>query len=163
MEKMNVKLAVQLFSMETISVLKFLQENGKIYGIKGFENCMATIEFMENIYKWFSIHNVKDNKLYKYKNNNMIQHFLSIDDDRLFWLENDFLMYLREWKESISNSLEFLTEETYQALVLTTKSTALCIKYLLNQGFHYVLTRKFSSDDIEALFSAVRQRSNKFY
>jgi len=31
------------------------------------------------------------------------------------------------------------------------------IRYLLCNGFEFVLTRKFSSDDIESLFSSVRQ------
>jgi len=41
--------------------------------------------------------------------------------------------------------------------MLTTKSTVECIKYLLNNGYHYVLTRVFNSDPIESLFSALRQ------
>lgn len=33
----------------------------------------------------------------------------------------------------------------------------LCVKYLLDSGFFYVLTRNLSSDPVEALFSALRQ------
>lgn len=36
------------------------------------------------------------------------------------------------------------------------KSTAACIRYLLGKGFHYVLTRNFSTDAIERFFGAVR-------
>lgn len=51
----------------------------------------------------------------------------------------------------------FLTRETYEALVVTTMSTVLCTRHLLNRGFRYVLTFKYSSDHVESLFSAVRQ------
>ncbi len=50
------------------------------------------------------------------------------------------------------------TKETYQALLLTSRSTVTCVCYLLNDaGFHFVLTRRFSSDKIESHFGAVRQ------
>ncbi|KAL1462049.1 hypothetical protein MTO96_043244 [Rhipicephalus appendiculatus] len=52
---------------------------------------------------------------------------------------------------------KFLSAETYEALLLTSKSTVLCVKYLLESGFYYVLTRNFSSDPVELLFSSLRQ------
>lgn len=62
------------------------------------------------------------------------------------------------WRSSCNFSKkEFLTKETYEAIVLTTMSTVQCIRYLLNSGFHFVLTRKFSSDQIEILFSSIRR------
>lgn len=36
-------------------------------------------------------------------------------------------------------------------------STVLCTRHLLALGFHFVLTGKFSSDDVESLFSTIRQ------
>ena len=39
----------------------------------------------------------------------------------------------------------------------TTLSTVTAVRYLLDFGFAFVLTRKFSSDDIEMFFGAVRQ------
>ena len=52
---------------------------------------------------------------------------------------------------------QFISTSTYEAIVLTTMSTVHCIRYLLKFGFHFVLTRKFSSDQREILFSAVRR------
>ena len=49
MQKMNVKLAAQLFSSEVIAVLKYLYTYGKMYGITGFDDCDKTIEFMEYV------------------------------------------------------------------------------------------------------------------
>jgi len=75
----------------------------------------------------------------------------------------------------------FLSRETFTAIKVTTQATVCCIRhesaanfialfhcssifkirvlilrYLLRSGFHYVLTRKFNSDSIEAMFSEIR-------
>jgi hypothetical protein len=50
-----------------------------------------------------------------------------------------------------------LTKETAEALKFTAQSTAECIQFLLQDlGFYYILTRTFSSDAIESMFSDVR-------
>lgn len=36
-------------------------------------------------------------------------------------------------------------------------STVLCIRHLLSSGFHFVLMAKFASDEVESLFSTIRQ------
>lgn len=82
--------------------------------------------------------------------------FYSKDDERLRWLEEVFLKWLSEWRKSVPNKNNFLSDETYEAIVLTCKSTASCIRHLLDQGFNYVLTRKFSTDDIERAHGAIR-------
>lgn len=76
---------------------------------------------------------------------------------RLSWLENTFLGYVNHWKKTAPSVNSFLTPETHEALAVTTLSTVLCTRHLLDQGFKYVLTFKFSSDRVESLFSAVRQ------
>lgn len=53
--------------------------------------------------------------------------------------------------------MEFLSEETCEALRVTSMSTVPCTRFLLKTGFHFVLTSKFSSDDVESLFSTIRQ------
>lgn len=50
-----------------------------------------------------------------------------------------------------------MSEETYEELRITTMSTVLCTRHLLALGFHFVLTGKCSSDDVESLFSTIRQ------
>lgn len=53
---------------------------------------------------------------------------------------------------------QFLSKETYQALVMTTTSNVECIKHLLViLKFRFVLTRKFSSDPIESFFGWLRR------
>jgi hypothetical protein len=58
---------------------------------------------------------------------------------------------------SLSIGLQGLINETAHALIFTARSTYLCIEFLLQQsGFYYVLTRSFSSDAVEGMFSHVR-------
>jgi hypothetical protein len=58
---------------------------------------------------------------------------------------------------SLSIDLQGLTNETAHALIFTARSTYLCIEFLLQQsGFYYILTRSFSSDAVEGMFSHVR-------
>ncbi|CAN8026737.1 unnamed protein product [Ixodes persulcatus] len=83
--------------------------------------------------------------------------FWSPDDERLSWLQGDCLAYFASWKASTTYKMEFLSTETYEALRVTTTSTVLCTRHLLNSGFHFVLTSKYSSDDVESLFSTIRQ------
>lgn len=65
------------------------------------------------------------------------KHFGMIDDERLEWLEGDFLVYLQSWKDFARNiapkkekskTQTFLTRETYQAIKITTMSTIACIR-----------------------------------
>ncbi|KAH7985769.1 hypothetical protein HPB49_026279 [Dermacentor silvarum] len=139
------------------TVLRFLQQHGQSLGAPGFQNCLPTVEFMELVHKWFVLHNIKSTTLHWTSRDAMRMPFYSADDERLSWLENDFLKYFSEWKEAIMYKMEFLSEETYEALRVTSMSTVLCTRFLLKTGFHFVLTSKFSSDDVESLFSTIRQ------
>lgn len=76
---------------------------------------------------------------------------------RLLWLEDDFLVYFHTWARHSPGKRAFLTEATYEALFITTQSTVNCIRHLLDCGFQYVLSGKFSSDAVESLFSNIRQ------
>lgn len=89
-------------------------------------------------------------------------------DPRPEWLEKDFLEYLKKWKNYCCenrNLRAFFINETYQALLLTTRSTIACIRYLLEErNFYYVLTRCPSTDNVEMLlgfFRAMAGDNNK--
>lgn len=159
LEKMNVLRAVQIFSSPVIAIIQYFMKFNRAHpNAVFFAEASDTIEFMQMIKKWFDIHDVGNRTLGKHSKNENKEHFLSITDERLNWLETEFPAYLKNIKEeSLKNDKEFLSPETYEALCLTTSSTVACIKYLLQNGFHFVLTRKFSSDPVESIFSAVRQ------
>ncbi|KAM7281505.1 uncharacterized protein ISCGN_005772 [Ixodes scapularis] len=156
-EKMNVGRAVDIFSPRVTSVLRFLQQHGQRLGAPGFEGCLPTVEFMELVYKWFVLHNLKSTTVHVTSRDAMRMPFWSPDDERLSWLQGDCLAYFASWKASATHKMEFLSAETYEALRVTTTSTVLCTRHLLNSGFHFVLTSKYSSDDVESLFSTIRQ------
>ncbi|KAM7295701.1 uncharacterized protein ISCGN_020974 [Ixodes scapularis] len=156
-EKMNVGRAIAIFSPQVTSVLRFLQQHGHRLGAPGFENCLPTVEFMELVYKWFVLHNIKSTTLHWSSRDAMRMPFYGTDDERLSWLETECLDYFETWKQETTHKLQFLSQETYEALRVTTKSTVLCTRHLLDSGFHFVLTAKFSSDDVESLFSTIRQ------
>lgn len=113
---------------------------------------------MKNIKKWFDIHDVSSSNMDMHKPEKM--HFFNINDERLQWLEHDFPRYLAKIKDaSEKEGKGFLSKETYQAILVTSSSTVECVRYLLQSGFHFVLTRAFNSDAIELFFSALRQMS----
>ncbi|XP_070379309.1 uncharacterized protein [Dermacentor albipictus] len=126
-------------------------------GAPAFGDCLPTVEFMELVHEWFVLHNIKSTTVPWTSGDALRMPFYCAEDERLSWLENHFLMYFTEWKEGISHKMTFLSDETYEALRVTSMSTVLCTKFLLNSGFHFGLTAKFSSDDVESLFSTIRQ------
>ncbi|KAL1433292.1 hypothetical protein MTO96_012691 [Rhipicephalus appendiculatus] len=86
-----------------------------------------------------------------------LQSLQTAGDERLIWLETSFLDYLGDLKSQWL-AKNFLTKETYEGLVMTTRSNVECIKYLLEEmSFHFVLTRKMSSDPIESFFGWLRK------
>ncbi|XP_064468483.1 uncharacterized protein LOC135379168 [Ornithodoros turicata] len=156
-EKMNVKRAVEIFSPPVTAALRYLQEYGDSLGHHGFDDSLPTIEFMELVYKWFVLHNVKSTTRHIFTRDEVRMPFYDADDERLHWLESDVLAYFNVWAATSPAKAAFLTDATYEAFVITTKATVLCTRNLLDSGFHYVLTGKFSSDAVESLFSSIRQ------
>ncbi|KAG0433889.1 hypothetical protein HPB47_019505 [Ixodes persulcatus] len=158
-EKMHVGRAVQLFSDDVISALSFLKEYPSHHPqADKFRNAGATILFMKMMQKWFAIHNVANRTAHVHMRQPDQMHFFCATDERLQWLEKDFPDYLKAIDNSCKRSgKKFLSAETYEVLLLTSKSTVLCVKFLLESGFFYVLTRNLSSDPVELLFSSLRQ------
>lgn len=114
--------------------------------------------YMETIRKWYTLLDVSSSNFRNGGRNENRMHFCSIDDQRLEWLENEFPQYLSSIKtNSILAEKEFLSAETYEALLITTASTVSCVRFLIENGFHFVLTRAFNSDSIELFFSGLRQ------
>jgi hypothetical protein len=92
--------------------------------------------------------------------------YTSVNDPRFPWLETDFLGYLRDWKEGITNrpgnfsknaqSRMFLSWQTYEGLKMTTHSAIEATKFLLDEGMEYVLTERFCQDSVEEYFGNQR-------
>lgn len=50
----------------------------------------------------------------------------------------------------------FLSTQTYEGIIITSKSMIDCVKYLLQNGVNYVLTERFCQDDLENYFGKQR-------
>ncbi|KAM7307482.1 uncharacterized protein ISCGN_011118 [Ixodes scapularis] len=159
-EKMHVGRAVQLFSDDVIPALSFLKEYPSRHPqADKFRNAGATILFMKMMPKWFAVHNVANQTAHVHMRQPDQMHSFCATDERLQWLEKDFPDYLKALNNSCKRSgKKFLSAETYEALLLTSKFTGLCVKFLLESGFFFnVLSRNLSSDPVELLFSSLRQ------
>ncbi|KAG0423688.1 hypothetical protein HPB47_000533 [Ixodes persulcatus] len=152
LEKMNVLRAVQVFSPQVTAALEHLQQNSRVSSLLStFRDATSTINFMKVMKKWFDIHDTT------YNGSGCKMPISREDDDRLLWLQNEFCSYVKTIQEcSIATGVGNFTEETYSALLFSTKSTVEVTRFLLRKGVSYVLTRKFNSDPIEALFGQLR-------
>lgn len=153
---MNVLRAVQIFSKPITAALNYLSKyNNSTLDLSG---ASATIEYLETINKFFSLHDVSDmTQHFKQLNKNYCP-YTEINDERLLWLTDHFPKYIQDIQDSSKlNKIKGLTKETAHALIFTAQSTSECVKYLLQeQHFYYVLTRSFSSDAVESMFSHIR-------
>jgi hypothetical protein len=159
LEKMKVHLAVQIFSPAVTASLRYLMDYGGEQ-FSHFKQCMPTIKYMEYIFKFFQIHDVSNRTQHIHQRDINTAPYTNIKDPRLFWLKEEFPNYIKDIQDT-SAALEIrgLTKETAEALTFTAKSTNMCIHYLISElNFFYVLTRNFSSDAVESIFSNVRLR-----
>ncbi|XP_037282313.2 uncharacterized protein LOC119170786 [Rhipicephalus microplus] len=154
LEKMKVSRATQVFSPVVIATLEFLQENPQRHpDATEFQDCLPTITFMKMQSKWYDLHNIGAVK----PRGQREEPFYLIDDDRLSWLEVDFITYIEEIQLSGGKTKKKMTKETCEATIMTTGSTVALIQHLLDNNFRYVLTRALNSDPVDSLFSCFRQ------
>ncbi|XP_075746495.1 uncharacterized protein LOC142803981 [Rhipicephalus microplus] len=157
MEKMNVQRAVQVFSPPVTAALKLLREQAGHKCDASFAGVGATVQFMDTVHRWFVLMDVSNCTQHIYQKNADCKQFESAGDERLIWLETSFLDYLADLKSQCL-AKNFLTKETYEGLVITTRSNVECIRYLLEEmSFQFVLTRKMSSDPFESFFGWLRK------
>ena len=156
LEKMNVLRAIQIFYPSVTAALKFLNENGH----ELFQNVSATTKYLECMHHFFQIHNVSSKNQYIRSLDSSVAPYVNVSDERLHWLTHDFPQYIDDIQvQSQRAGLPGLSKETAHSLKFIARSTYLTVKFLLEEvGFYYVLTRTFSSDCIEAMFSHVRLR-----
>ena len=156
--RMNVRLAAQVMSETVASAMEL--RYGDYVG--------ETVGFIRLINKWFDIVNVKNLQEAGRTRNPNLAPFRSDVDERLEWLLTDFLNYFEEWKVSVENRVgDFrkkdqaqmqLSYQTLQGFIITTKSVVACIKFMLNIGADFVLTRAFNQDKIEQYFGLLRMK-----
>ncbi|KAH8031884.1 hypothetical protein HPB51_021073 [Rhipicephalus microplus] len=159
-EKMNVARAIQVFSPDVTAALEHLRDQAGHTSSVSFGVAGQTIIFMQNIDRWFVLHDTSNTTQHIHKKWPDTRQFDDAEDARLEWLEVTLPMYFDELEKSCRSQKEFLTKERYEAFLLTTYSTNACIKYLLTEEkFLVVLTCKFNGDPIESLFETLQMSS----
>ena len=156
--KMKGKLAVQVLSKSVAIALKE-SDREEVHGTAMFCNMMNS---------FFDCTNVRLRDEHSRKRNDFIKPYTSYDDRRFTWLTDVFLTYLEDWKMSIltrpgeysANERDkmFLSLQTYNGLKISVQSHVQAIKFLLEQGFQYVLTEMFMQDVLEDYFGHQRAR-----
>ncbi|KAH7971275.1 hypothetical protein HPB49_020828 [Dermacentor silvarum] len=106
--------------------------------------------------KWFTLMDVSNCQQHIHSNNEDTRHFTDVEIQVLIGLKM-FSSHIDTLKNA-SKPENFLSKETYHALIFTTKSNVAYIRHLLTaKSFRFVLTRKMSSDPIEAMFGFLRR------
>jgi hypothetical protein len=156
---MKVRFAYDVYSEEMIATFQLFQK----YGEEGFRNegqVNATINLMKHVNMFYQIHDVCNTTQHIRQRLAIKKRFTKSDDVRLRYLEETLPKYFKNWKDhtvKTKNSQGFLSKETYEALIFTCASTAACVRYLLKERkFKFVLTRRFSTDNIKRMFGAIR-------
>ena len=84
-----------------------------------------------------------------------------------FQFLEEFLQYLKQWKESTENrpgnytqnarAKMFLSWQTYEGFKITVHSVTEVVRFLLEEGMEFVLTERFCQDPVEEYFGKQRQ------
>ena len=100
-----------------------------------------------------------------------IKPYESPEDERLIWKKDTFLKFLEDWKSSIQaregpftaaeREKMFLSNQTYEGFKISANSHVEVIKFLLSEGFSYVLTERFMQDVIEDYFGHQRTQRGR--
>eukprot|EP00112_Aurelia_sp_Birch-Aquarium-sp1_P001627 Seg1176.6 transcript_id=Seg1176.6/GoldUCD/mRNA.D3Y31 product="hypothetical protein" protein_id=Seg1176.6/GoldUCD/D3Y31 len=115
---------------------------------------------------FFDCFNVRSLKEGEFDRKEFLKPYTDVDDHIFQWLEEEFLGYLKSWKESIDQREGefdgsakvkiFIAWQTYEGLKLSTYSLVDVTKFLLRSGASYIITNMFCQDPVEEYFG--RQR-----
>ncbi|CAB4007562.1 Hypothetical predicted protein [Paramuricea clavata] len=160
--KMKVSMAVQVLSNTVAQALQRHYSSGEAQG---------TANLCKMMNNFFDCMNVRSTTEYQRKRNALLAPYRSADDERFDWLQNVFLEYLTNWKSSTESregaftdddrGRMFLSIQTFKGLTMTVKSAIAITKFLLSEGFEFVLTERFCQDDVEEYFGYQRAQGQR--
>ena len=91
-----------------------------------------------------------------------------MNDERLEWLENEFLGYFEQWRAWVEarpgnfskedRNRMMLSHQTQKGLYISVKSITSCVHLLLAEGAPFILTHKFNQDPLEQHFGHYRHK-----
>ncbi|KAG1651616.1 THAP domain-containing protein 1 [Nymphon striatum] len=152
-EKSSVKLSMSVFNESTENALRFYSDHEN-------KDWIGIATFISHFLKLWSIINVKNKSVGKFKRDPYREPITTVTDGRWTYLY-DFANFLKRWQQ---NKKFCLTKETFTVMhhMCVTLPQIAC--YFLDVlKFQYVLFGKFQSDMIESRFGWYRQLSGGNY
>ena len=154
---MTVKFALQVLSRSmSVALREFASSDTE-----------QTATYCENLDAFFDCINVRSLTEANRKRKPFLRPYTTINDERFSWLTECFLAYLERWKVNIeaitgnftqtANGKMFMSWQTFEGLQITSFSLIECVKFLLNEGMEYVLTKRFCQDPLEQYFGNQRK------
>ena len=160
--KMKVSFAVQVLSNTVAQALQRHYSSGE---------ASETAKFCKMMNNFFDCMNVRSTSEHERKRNPMLAPYQHTDDSRFDWLKNEFLPYLASWKASVDvregpfsgddRGRMFLSVQTFTGLKITVNSVIALTRFLLSEGFEFVLTERFCQDDVEEYFGYQRTQGRR--
>ncbi|KAH9379985.1 hypothetical protein HPB48_016866 [Haemaphysalis longicornis] len=112
---MNVARAIQVLSSDVTAAPEHLRDQAGHTSSVSFAAAGPTIVFMQNIYRWFVLHDASNTTQHIHKKWPNTRQCDDAEDARMEWLEVTQPMYLDELEKRCRSQKEFLTKETYGA------------------------------------------------
>lgn len=160
--KMKVSLAVQVLSNTVALALRRHYSTGE---------ASETAKLCKMMNDFFDCMNVRSTSEHLRKCNSLLAPYRSTDDNRFDWLQNTFLKYLKDWRASTQvrqgnfsaddRGRMFMSIQTFNGLKMTVTSVISLTKFLLGEGFEFVLTERFCQDDLEEYFGYQRAQGRR--
>ena len=155
---MRVYLAAQVFSNRVALALS----------VQGKAGTEETGKFVKNMNDFFDCLNA--NRIYtQFEFKSVYRTPL---DNRLQWLQNDFLKYFQDWKDWAMSQVDvplsedkqyFISDQTWEGLQICVKSFVQVVRFSLNiPGVTYVVATKFNQDPLEKFFGKLRQKRGAY-
>ena len=146
MERQKVSLALKIFNHQNVVGLKYLAEK------KSDDSYLDTAFLVEKFTLWFELFNTKTTDKGVNRHNPLLNPISSID--------NPTLQFYREYLDwlDIQKPLKakFLTKQTFEAMIVSTRALIEVCHYLIGQGYYGILSGVFQSDPIEKRFGLYR-------
>ena len=138
--KLSVPLALPIFDPTTTTAISSYHPEE-----------IVTTTFLDPFYSWWLIVNSKQ----RFHPNSIGKAIVPVDGKLIFL--RSLADWLEQWKSSQTLGL---TNQTFDALILTCRSIADLCDDLFSDGYEYIMTERFQTDPLERRFSQYRQMSD---
>ncbi|OWA55457.1 hypothetical protein BV898_19844 [Hypsibius exemplaris] len=154
--KQKVKPATAILHNTTVTGFRLIASKNP----QKYRRWEETALFLELFSRWFNIVNVRSKNQGRFQRDPDQEPFTSVADPRLDFLRS-FLQFLLKWQEltSAKNTKAHLglTQETFSAIIRSTRVLLEFIPYMLGRGAGYLLLGRLTTDHLEGFFGWLRQ------